>query len=110
MYLQDFESAGALTLDAAEKISWKTAEFDSKIILVVDQRRLLAHCLPLCWDELNIRTGTPISIAVEGGDERRTLVGMVDCFQEQALHSAHRRCGRMSVKLPFDEHVVTAER
>ena len=91
MYLQDLESAGALNHDAAERISWKTAEFDSKIVLVVNERRLFAHCLALCWDELGVRRGTPISIAVDGGpghddgEERRALVEMVDYFQEMTI-------------------------
>jgi hypothetical protein len=85
MYLQDFEASGALTHDAAERISWKTAEFDAKIVMAVNRRRFDVHCLPLCWDELDIHRGTPLSITVEGGtrddEERRALVAMVDYFQ-----------------------------
>lgn len=58
MYLQDFTAGGALTQETAEQISWKTAEYNTKIVLVVDHRRLYAHLLSLCWDELDIRTGT----------------------------------------------------
>lgn len=88
MYLQEFAAAGALTHDTAERISWKTGEYNTKIVLVVDHRRLYAHLLSLCWDELDIRTGTLMSIVVgdrDGGDDvedRRALVDMVDLIQE----------------------------
>ena len=91
MYLQDFESAGTLTFDAAEKISWKTSEFDTKIMLVVDRRRVNANCLALCWDELDIHRGTPVAITVGEGpthndaEERRALVAMVDYFQSMTV-------------------------
>jgi hypothetical protein len=104
MYLQDFESAGTLTLDAAEKISWKTSEFDTKIVLVVNHRRVNVHCLSLCWDELDIHRGTPVSIAVGDGparddaEERRALIAMVDYFQSMTTPepSVARRRRRFS--------------
>ncbi|MBA4023385.1 MAG: hypothetical protein C0482_13565 [Gordonia sp.] len=104
MYLQDFAAGGALTQDTADQISWKTAEYNTKIVLVVDHRRLYAHLLSLCWDELDIRTGTPMSIVVgdrDGGDDdedRRALVDMVDYIREMtgAAPTKARRRRRFS--------------
>jgi hypothetical protein len=88
MYLQEFTANGSLDHDAAEQISWKSADYAPRIHLVVNGRRLYAHLLPLCWDELDIRAGTPISITVDGGigrtddaDERRALVEIVDYIE-----------------------------
>lgn len=88
MYLQEFTANGSLNHDAAERISWKTADYAPRIHLVVNGRRLYAHCLPLCWDELDIHAGTPISITVDGAiggaddtAERRALVEIVDYIQ-----------------------------
>jgi hypothetical protein len=101
MYVQDFVAAGTLNFDAAERISWKSGEYSSRIHLVVNGRRLYAHLLPLCWDELDIHAGTPISITVDGGiggaddtDERRALVEVVDYFQlVTASEPSDRRSG-----------------
>lgn len=102
MYLQDFAAGGALTQETAEQISWKTAEYNTKIVLVVDHRRLYAHLLSLCWDELDIRTGTQMSIAVgdrEGGDDeedRRALIDMVDYIRERTATTPTRARRRFS--------------
>ncbi|WP_068273674.1 hypothetical protein [Aldersonia kunmingensis] len=87
VYVSEFAAAGPLTCDIAENLSWKTGDFSSRIFLIVGGRRLLAQNLPHCWDELKVRTGTPITVTTEGGrhpadvEDRRALREFTDMFQ-----------------------------
>jgi GNAT superfamily N-acetyltransferase len=66
-------------------------EFDTKIMLMVGRRRVNGNYLALCWNELDIRRGTPVAITVGEGptrndaEERRALVAMVDYFPSMTV-------------------------
>ena len=88
MYVEEFAAGGLLTAAVAEELSWKTAEYSSRIFVIVDGRRALAQCVPQCWDELKVRAGTPIAITTEGGhalgagEDAQALREFGDLFRE----------------------------
>ncbi|TSD99739.1 hypothetical protein FOS14_10780 [Skermania sp. ID1734] len=87
MYLAEFVAPGPLTDDIADELSWKTAEFTSRIVLIVHGRRVGAQCLSLCWKELKIRRGTAVAVTTDRGfhppdlEDRRALKEFTELFQ-----------------------------
>ncbi|KXO90572.1 hypothetical protein [Tsukamurella pseudospumae] len=97
MYLERFVADGYLDADRADRLSWESARYVSRIYLVVGGRRLLAQNLPLCWADLDVGPGTPIALEVTSGnrglleDEQRAIAGFADRFREVLIPPEPRR-------------------
>ncbi|QKT05989.1 hypothetical protein HUN08_01390 [Gordonia sp. X0973] len=96
MYLEQFVADGYLDADGADALSWVTAQHASRIYLTVGERRLLAHNLPVCWRDLRVAPGTPISVEVSSGnrnldDEQRAIAAFADRFREVLTPPRPRR-------------------
>ncbi|KXP10770.1 hypothetical protein [Tsukamurella pseudospumae] len=100
MYLERFVADGYLDADRADRLSWESARYVSRIYLVVGGRRLLAQNLPLCWADLGVGPGTPIALEVTSGnrglleDEQRAIAGFADRFREVLIPPEPRRARR----------------
>ncbi|MET9325753.1 hypothetical protein [Tsukamurella sp. NPDC003166] len=100
MYLERFVADGNLDADRAERLSWESARYVSRIYVVVGGRRLLAQNLPLCWADLDVGPGTPIALEVTSGnrglleDEQRAIAGFADRFREVLIPPEPRRARR----------------
>lgn len=88
VYLEQFAAAGYLDADGAERLRWETTRYVSRIYLIVRERRVMAQNLSLCWEALDVRPGTPITIEVSSGtrrlldDEQRAIAGFATRFRE----------------------------
>lgn len=100
MYLERFVADGYLDADRADRLGWESGRYASRIYLIVGGRRLLAQNLPLCWADLDVAPGTPISLEVTSGnrglleDEQRATAGFADRFREVLIPPRPRRAGR----------------
>lgn len=97
MYLERFVAAGFLDADGAERLRWEATRYASRIYLIVGDRRVLAQNIQLCWEALDVRPGTPVSLEVSSGnrglldDEQRAIAGFADRFRESLTPPASRR-------------------
>lgn len=97
MYLEQLTATGYLDADGAERLRWETTRYASRIFLTVKARRVMAQNLPLCWEALDVRPGTPIMLEVTSGnrglldDEQRAIAGFADRLRETLVPPEPRR-------------------
>ncbi|MGS2809861.1 hypothetical protein [Nocardia sp. MW-W600-9] len=87
MYIEEFPAAGPLTENAVDALLTVAGRYTSALTLTVADRTVQLPVLPVCWTELPIRAGTPITIEAARGhrppdaEDRRALRDFVDTFQ-----------------------------
>ncbi|MCW4351731.1 hypothetical protein ONR57_00235 [Hoyosella sp. YIM 151337] len=87
MYIEEFCAGGPLSSEIADELTWKTAAYTSRILVIVEGRKVSANCLSLCWNELKVRAGMPILVIVHGGcsppdeEDRRALRDFSEAFK-----------------------------
>ncbi|MFI9505436.1 hypothetical protein [Nocardia sp. NPDC052566] len=79
MYFEEFEAAGALTVDIAEDLAALAGRYSSRITVNSGGRSVQALVLPAAWDVLRIRAGSVVSVTAEhghraAGDEDRLAI------------------------------------
>ncbi|MFI5502754.1 hypothetical protein ACIA5E_27170 [Nocardia asteroides] len=87
MYIEEFTAAGPLTEDAVEALTSLGLRYTSALTLTVADRTVQLPVLPVCWTELPIRAGTPVTVEAANGhrppdlEDRTALRAFVDTFQ-----------------------------
>jgi len=87
VYIEEFPAAGPLTEDAVDALMTVAGRYTSALTLTVADRTVQLPVLPVCWTELPIRAGTPITIEAARGhrppdtEDRTALRDFVTTFQ-----------------------------
>ncbi|GGN92634.1 hypothetical protein [Nocardia rhizosphaerihabitans] len=87
MYIEEFPAAGPLTEDAVDALMTVAGRYTSALTLTVADRTVQLPVLPVCWNELSIRAGTPITVEADRGyrpvdaEDRTALADFVATFQ-----------------------------
>ncbi|MFD3429043.1 hypothetical protein [Nocardia fluminea] len=87
MYIEEFSAAGPLTERAVEELMTVANRYTSAITLTIGERTVQLPVLPVCWDELRVRTGTAITVEADRGhrpadlEDRTALTDFVTTFQ-----------------------------
>ncbi|MGW6817174.1 hypothetical protein [Nocardia sp. NPDC055050] len=87
MYIEEFSAAGPLTERAVEELMTVANKYTSAITLTVGERTVQLPVLPVCWDELRVAAGTPITVEADRGyrpadlEDRTALTDFVSTFQ-----------------------------
>lgn len=96
MYIEEFCAGGPLSSDIADELSWKTAIYTSRILVIIEGRKVSAGCLPMCWQELKLAAGIPVVVMVHGGcsppdeEDRRAIKDFAEAFKSlTAATGAH---------------------
>jgi hypothetical protein len=88
MYVDETVAVGPLTAELAEEVAARAGRYTSRITLACHGRRVHAPLLPLCRDELRVRTGDTITVTAAGGhhppdlEDRRALRDVMDAFAD----------------------------
>ncbi|MCA2209137.1 hypothetical protein [Nocardia rosealba] len=74
MYIEQFSAAGQLTEQAVENLMTVATSRTPAITMTIGTRTVQLPVLPVCWPELDVRAGTPITVETADPDALREFV------------------------------------
>ncbi|KAF0845644.1 hypothetical protein [Nocardia caishijiensis] len=74
MYIEQFSAAGQLTDQAVEELMTVATSRTPAITLTVGARTVQLPVLPVCWPELAVGAGTPVTVETTDPNALREFV------------------------------------